>query len=96
MKSAFVFFNKSITDQMFYILEKLDIRGYTYWETVHGKGEIGEPRMGTHTWPEENSAIFVASEASKIDKLVETLKFLDETSPEVGIKMFCWEVEKPF
>jgi hypothetical protein len=82
MKSAFVFFNKSITEQMFYILKKLDIKGFTYWETVFGQGEVGEPRMGTHTWPE--------------DKLAEALEHLDESNPEVGIKMFCWNVEKPF
>jgi len=96
MKSALVFFNKSVTEQMFYILEKLDIKGFTYWDTVYGKGEFGEPRMGTHTWPEENSAIFVANEPDKIDKLAEALKFLDETNPEIGIKMFSWPVEKLF
>jgi len=96
MKSAFVFFNKSITEQMFYILKKLDIKGFTYWETVFGQGEVGEPRMGTHTWPEENSAIYVVNNAEKIDKLAEALEHLDESNPEVGIKMFCWDVEKPF
>ncbi|MCX7696406.1 MAG: hypothetical protein N2Z72_01785 [Bacteroidales bacterium] len=96
MKAILVIFNKALTEQIFYILEKLSVKGYTYWETVHGKGEVGEPRMGTHTWPEENSALFMAVTPDMGEQLVNAFRFLDETKPHVGLKVFTWHVEKPF
>lgn len=96
MKAVFVVFNKALTEQVFYILERLSIRGYTYWETVHGSGEIGEPRMGTHTWPEENSALFIVIAREKKEELISALRYLDESKPDVGLKVFTWDVEKPF
>ena len=96
MKAVMIIHNKAVSEQIQYIFEKLSIKAYTRWETVYGQGLQGEPRMGTHTWPEENSAIYVVNEAEKIDKLAEALEHLDASNPEVGIKMFCWHVEKPF
>jgi len=77
------------------MLDKLEIRGYTWWNDVMGRGtETGEPRMGTHTWPELNSAILTMVPDEKVDILLETVKKMDNVNKEVGVRAFVWEVLK--
>ena len=75
------------------MLDRLEIRGYTWWTDVHGRGsETGEPRMGTHTWPEVNSALLTIIQDEKVDELLEKVKKLDEINKEVGIRAFVWDI----
>ena len=58
MKSVFIVFNQAFTSRVEYMLDELGIRGFTFFEQVQGRGSVdGEPRRGTHTWPEMNSAV---------------------------------------
>ena len=58
MKSVFIVFNQAFTSRVEYMLDELSIRGFTFFEQVQGQGSVdGEPRRGTHTWPEMNSAV---------------------------------------
>jgi len=73
----------------------LNIRGFTYWENVQGRGtKNGEPRRGTHTWPEMNSAIVTVVPDEKVPELLETVKKLDNRNREVGVKAFVWNIEQ--
>lgn len=57
MKAVFISYNQALTERVAFILDQLQIRGFTQWPLVNGAGTVdGEPRMGTHTWPEMNSA----------------------------------------
>ena len=52
MKSVMIVFNQAFTSRVEYMLEALEIRGFTFFEQVQGQGSVdGEPRRGTHTWP---------------------------------------------
>ncbi|MCF0207078.1 MAG: hypothetical protein HUK15_06605, partial [Bacteroidales bacterium] len=53
-----------------------------------------EPRRGTHTWPEMNSAIITIVPDEKVDDLLDLVKKLDNRNREVGIKAMVWNVEK--
>ena len=56
MKAVMIIFNQANTERVEYMFDKLGIRGYTWFNDVKGRGsQTGEPRMGTHTWPEMNS-----------------------------------------
>ncbi|MBO4768906.1 MAG: hypothetical protein J5495_05165, partial [Bacteroidales bacterium] len=58
MKSVFIVFNQAFTSRVEYMLEQLEIRGFTFFEQVQGCGSVdGNPHRGTHTWPEMNSAV---------------------------------------
>jgi nitrogen regulatory protein PII len=58
MKAVMIIFNQANTERVEYMFDKLEIRGFTWLTDVKGRGsETGEPRMGTHTWPEMNSAV---------------------------------------
>lgn len=93
MKAIFIVFNQAHTERVEYMLDRLEIRGYTWWTDVHGRGsETGEPRMGTHTWPEVNSALLTIIQDEKVDELLEKVKKLDEINKEVGIRAFVWDI----
>ncbi len=95
MKAVFIAFNQTHTERVEYILDKLEIRGFTWWSDVKGRGSVsGEPRMGTHTWPEMNSSLITIVEDHKVDELLEKIKQLDQINEEIGVRAFVWDVLK--
>jgi nitrogen regulatory protein PII len=97
MKAVMIVFNQTNTERVEFMLDRLDIRGYTWWSEVKGRGsETGEPRMGTHTWPELNSALMTFIDDEKVALLLEKVKKLDEVNKEVGVRAFVWNVESSY
>lgn len=95
MKSVFIVFNQSNTERVEYILDYLNIKGFTFFEQVQGRGsDTGEPRRGNHTWPELNSAIITVVEDDKVDGLLKTVHKLDLRNKEIGIRAFVWDIVK--
>ncbi|MBO4543493.1 MAG: hypothetical protein J5701_03335 [Bacteroidales bacterium] len=95
MKAVFIIFNQANTERVYYMLDRLNIRGYTFWEDVQGRGSTdGEPRQGTHTWPEMNSAVITVVNDEQVDELLDTVKKLDNRNKEIGVRAFVWNVEK--
>ena len=69
MKCVFIVYNQANTERVEYILDELGIRGFTFFEQVQGRGSRdGEPRRGTHTWPEMNSAMMTVVEDDRVDE----------------------------
>ena len=92
MKTVFIVFNQAHTERMEYLLDMLQIRGFTLWENVQGRGsKDGDPHRGTHTWPELNNAILTVVEDDKVDELLQNVRRLDKRNEEVGIRAFVWE-----
>jgi nitrogen regulatory protein PII len=95
MKSVFITYNQAFTERVDYILDKLEIKGYTLWTDTYGRGsETGNPHMGTHTWPEINNSIMAIIEDDKVDILLEKIQKLNHVNEEVGIRAFVWNIEK--
>jgi len=93
MKAVYIVFNQAHTERVEYILDKLNIRGFSWWNEVKGRGSVdGEPRMGTHTWPEMNSALMTIIPDEQVEPLLEKVKKVDEINKEVGIRAFVWEI----
>lgn len=94
MKAVFIVYNQALTEKVEYVLDQFEIRGFTKWEDVKGRGSVdGEPRYGTHTWPEMNSSVLAVVEKDKVAPLLEAVKKLDAINEEVGIRAFIWNVE---
>lgn len=94
MKSVFIVFNQANTSRVEYMLDELEVRGFTFFEQVQGRGSVdGEPRRGTHTWPEMNSAVMAVVDDAKVPELLDTVKKLDKLNKAVGIKAFVWNIE---
>ncbi|MDR0419351.1 MAG: hypothetical protein LBH34_03970 [Prevotellaceae bacterium] len=95
MKAVFISYNQALTDRVMYILDRQRIRGFTKWETVHGRGSVdGEPHYGNHTWPAMNTAILAVIEDEKVAPLMDTLRKLDESASGQGLRFFVWNIEQ--
>ena len=95
MKSVMIVFNQAFTTRVDYMLDQLNIRGFTFFEQVQGRGSVdGEPRRGTHTWPEMNSAVIAIVPDEKVDELLLTVRKLDARNKAVGIRAFVWNIEQ--
>jgi nitrogen regulatory protein PII len=95
MKSILITFNQAFDERIKELLDKQMLRGFTYWENVQGRGsKDGEPHYGSHAWPTLNSAIISVIDDEKVDKLLASLRALDEETPMLGLRAFVWNVEK--
>jgi len=95
MKAIFIVYNQAHTEKVEYMLDRLEIKGFTQWENVFGRGsETGNPHMGTHTWPETNTATLTVVDDEKVDVVLEKIQKLNSINEEVGIRAFVWEILK--
>ncbi|MBQ2540228.1 MAG: hypothetical protein II551_01115 [Paludibacteraceae bacterium] len=94
MKSVMIVFNQANTERVEYLLDMLNIRGFTFFEQVQGRGTNGgEPRRGTHAWPEMNSCVITVVDDEQVEPLLEAVKKLDMRNEEVGVRAFVWNIE---
>ena len=95
MKSVFISFNQAFFESIMTILDKSNIRGYTSFEDVRGRGSrTGVPHFGSHAWPTMNGAIITIIEEEKVDSLLEKLQTLDKQTEALGLRAFVWNIEK--
>lgn len=94
MKSVLITYSKSLTEPVMAIIDKQNIRGYTQWDDIQGRGSFkGEPHYGNHTWPATNSAIITIIADDKVEPLFEKLRELDSQTEQQGLRAFVWNVE---
>jgi nitrogen regulatory protein PII len=95
MKAVMIIYNQANTERVDYLLDHLNIRGYSQWENVKGRGsKNGLPHQGTHIWPEMNSAIMTIVQDEVVDALLAAVKKMDQINEEVGVRAFVWEIIK--
>jgi nitrogen regulatory protein PII len=95
MKAVFFAYNQALTEAVNSILDRYQIRGYTKWADVQGRGtNAGEPHFGNHTWPAMNSAILAIVEDEKTEPLLTSLKKLDSKAEMQGLRAFVWNIEE--
>ena len=95
MKAIMIIYNQANSEKVEFLLDKLDIRGYSLWENVQGRGShTGVPHLGTHAWPEINKSVLAVVEDELVDKVLEKIKKIDAINEEVGIRAFVWNIEK--
>jgi len=97
MKAIFIVYNQAQTEKVEYLFEKLNIRGFTRWTNLTGRGSVdGNPHMNTHTWPEQNTARLAVVENDMVEPILDGVRKLDEVNKEVGIRAFVWNVESMY
>ena len=88
-------YNQAYRDIIVRTLERLNLRGYTHWDGVRGRGtKDGEPHLGNHAWPTMNEAIMTICDESKVEPLLSALKTLDEATPKQGLRAFVWTIDE--
>jgi nitrogen regulatory protein PII len=94
MKAVFIVYNMAQTEKVEYLFDKLNIRGFTRWTDLTGRGSVdGRPHMKTHTWPEQNTATLAVVEDEAVEAILNGVKLLDEENKDVGIRAFVWNIE---
>jgi nitrogen regulatory protein PII len=97
MKAIFIVYNQTHTENVEYLFEKLDIRGFTRWADLTGRGSVdGPPHMNTHTWPEQNTARLAVVKDDAVAGILDGIRRLDEVNKEVGIRAFVWEITEAY
>jgi nitrogen regulatory protein PII len=95
MKSIFIPYNQAYKERIIELLDHLNIRGFTMWDTVQGRGtKRGEPHYGDHAWPTLNSAILTVIPDEKADHLLRQLHEIDVETEAQGLHAFVWNIEK--
>jgi nitrogen regulatory protein PII len=95
MKAVFIPYNQAYRERLIVVLDKMNIRGFTLWDQVQGRGsKTGEPHYGSHAWPTLNSSILTVIPDEQVDELLEKIHALDVETDKQGIHAFVWEVEK--
>ena len=95
MKAIFISFNQAHYEMILSITDRNNIRGFTYWEEVQGRGsKNGEPHYGSHAWPTLNSAILAMVPDEKVDPFLDLLHKMDLQTEAQGLRAFVWNIEK--
>ena len=95
MKAIFISFNQAYYDMIITTMDRNNLRGFTYWDEVRGRGsKTGEPHYGSHAWPTMNSAILTMVEDDKVDNFLALLHKMDEETESLGLRAFTWNIEK--
>ena len=90
-----IVYNQANTERVEFLLDELGVRGFTFFENVQGRGTVnGDPRRGTHAWPEMNSAMLCVVDESMVEPLLEGVQKLDLRNKEVGVKAFVWTIDQ--
>ena len=93
MKAVFIVYNQAHTEKVEFILDTLQISGFTSWSEMSGRGSRGGvPHMGTHTWPEINSATLVMLDDEMVEPLLDAVKKMDDVNHDVGARAFVWDI----
>ncbi|MGC3976885.1 MAG: hypothetical protein QM751_00740 [Paludibacteraceae bacterium] len=95
MKTIFIPCDQAFKEDVLVILSQNNVRGFTGWDEVQGRGsKTGEPHLGSHAWPSLNSAILTVVDDDKVKSILEALKKLDDSSAQLGLRAFVWNVEE--
>lgn len=97
MKAVFISYNQSLTERLEYVFDQLRIKGYSKFPLTYGRGTNGgEPRLGSHAWPEMNSSILTIVDDDVVPILLKYVEKLDNINKENGIRAFVWNVEQQY
>ena len=95
MKTVFIAYDQAHYDNVMEALNDSNVRGYTFFEQVGGRGtKGGDPHLGSHAWPSMNSAIVTIVDDEKVQPLLTRLKKLDDDNPMLGLRAFVWACEQ--
>ncbi|NLX81176.1 MAG: hypothetical protein GXZ03_06400 [Proteiniphilum sp.] len=94
MKAVMITLDQAHYAQIVDDLARLNIRGFTSWKEVSGRGsKTGDPHYGSHAWPSMNNAILTVIEDDRVQPLLDYLKKLDTEYENLGLRAFVWNIE---
>jgi len=86
--------NVNINEEVMEGLKELEIKNYTKWDRVLGRGIKGGPHLDTPVWPGYNCVLAIALEEERVPILVSKIESLKQRFSKEGIKAFILPVEQ--
>ena len=95
MKAIFISFNQAYYESIVNLMDRINLRGFTYWNEVQGRGSrTGEPHYGNHAWPTLNAAILTMVPDEKVEHFLSQLHQMDKATEAQGLRAFVWNIEQ--
>ncbi|MEN6474170.1 MAG: PG0541 family transporter-associated protein [Syntrophaceae bacterium] len=94
MKMVFMVYSQAADAEILAALKQEGIPGYTKLGRACGEGNETEPKLHTHTWPGENSVVFIALDDTGIEPIKTLIRQLKHTHPRAGVKGFILPMEE--
>ena len=95
MKSVMITFDQAFYERIIQTLDRLNCRGFSYWEQVQGRGsKTGEPHYGSHAWPSMCSAIMTVVDDARVEPLLKAHHAMDKETEMLGLRAFVWNIEQ--
>ncbi len=94
-KAVFIAFSQAHQPKIEKALKSLNLKGYTAWRDIQGQGTNGgEPHLGSHAWPRLNDAMLLVTPSDKVKLLLDSLRAINDESPQQGLRAFVWSIEE--
>jgi hypothetical protein len=94
MKMFYVIYAEASDEDIIAAFKNSGFKAYTKMCGLMGEGEETEPKLGTHYWPGNNNAIFLAVRDEKIKPLCELVRKLKIEHPRAGLRAFTFPLEE--
>lgn len=95
MKAIMITYDQAHHEAIIEVLNHLSCRGFTSFGEVQGRGsKTGDPHYGTHAWPALGGAILTVVPDQTAGSLLERLRTLDESKPNLGLRAFSWTIDQ--
>jgi len=86
-------YNEAIDDEIIELLDGANVKGYTKWTKVLGKGATSGPHLYSHVWPKANNVIAAALPEEVADAVMKNVRKMKTEVGSEGLKAFMWEIE---
>lgn len=93
MKLIMICYNEAMDDEIDELMQQADVKGYTKWTKVLGKGTTSEPHLLSHIWPKANNVMAVAVEEDTAKTILEKVRDMKTKAGTIGLKAFMWEID---
>lgn len=93
MKLVMICYNEAIDDGVIELLNEANVKSYTKWTKVLGKGEASGPHLLSHIWPKANNVIATVLSEEVAAVIFENVRQLRKTLGAEGLKAFMWEID---
>jgi len=94
MKLVMICYNEAIDDEVTELLDKTDIKGYTKWTKVLGKGQTSEPHLLSHIWPKANNVIAAVVPEEVAQTVLQDIRNMKGKVGREGLKAFVLPVDQ--
>ncbi|PKN47937.1 MAG: hypothetical protein CVU59_01070 [Deltaproteobacteria bacterium HGW-Deltaproteobacteria-17] len=85
---TYLVYDSSLESEVMEFLSDFEIRHFTQWLDILGKGGHSEPRLNSHTWPGTNHVVAILADKATEDHLYTLVAHVRKKTPGVGIKAF--------